>query len=58
MGRVARANVRAVTNSDVVAQRILVFTGGSVPVKGVDAILRGAILAIVQSMIAKGLIAR
>lgn len=46
------------TNSDVVAQRILVFTGGSLPVKGVDAILRGAILAMVQSMIAKGLIAR
>ena len=58
MGRVARANVRATTKPDVVAQRILVSTGGSMPMKGVDAILRDAILAMVQSRIAKGLVAK
>lgn len=58
MGRVARADVRAMTNPNAAAQRILVSTGGSMPMKGVGTILRGAILVTAQSMIAKGLVAK
>ena len=58
MGRVARADVRAMTNPDAAAQRILVSTGGSMPMNGVGTILRGAILTTAQSMIAKGLVAK
>lgn len=46
------------TNPNVGAQRILVSTGGSMPMKGVGMILRGAILVTAQSMIAKGLVAK
>ncbi len=58
MGRVTRADVRAMTNPGAAAQRIIVSIGGSVPMKGVGMILRGAILVTAQSMIAKGLVAK
>lgn len=58
MGWVTREDVRAMTNPNAAAQRILVSTGGSVPMKGVGMILRGAILVTAQSMIAKGLVAK
>ena len=58
MGWVTREDVRAMTNPNAAAQRILVSTGGSMPMKGVGMILRGAILVTAQSMIAKGLVAK